>query len=56
MDTFARFGWDVTPYPVDFRSEVEGKYFDFSRETAIRNWNNAIHEWVGAIAYRLRSV
>lgn len=56
MDTFTRFGWDVTPYPVDFRSEVEGKYFDFSRETAIRNWNNAIHEWVGAIAYRLRSV
>jgi uncharacterized SAM-binding protein YcdF (DUF218 family) len=56
MKTFERFGWEVTPYPVDFRSESRGKYLDFARENAIRNWNNVIHEWVGSIAYRLRSV
>lgn len=54
--TFERFGWDVTPYPVDFRSEKRGKYLDFRRDTAIHNWNNAIHEWVGRLAYRLRSI
>lgn len=53
--TFERFGWDVTPYPVDFRSEIEGSYLEFKRTTAMNNWNNAIHEWVGAIVYRLRS-
>ena len=56
VNTFKRFGWDVTPYPVDFRSEREGKYLDFSRGSAIQNWNNVIHEWVGEIVYRLRKI
>lgn len=53
--TFQRFGWEVTPYPVDYRSETKGGYLDFKREIAMSNWNNAIHEWVGQLAYRLRS-
>lgn len=53
--TFERFGWEVTPYPVDYRSETEGSYLDFKRATAMNNWNNTIHEWIGQLAYRLRS-
>lgn len=56
VTTFERFGWDVIPYPVDFRSERSGSYLDFKRDNSIRNWNNAIHEWIGSLAYRLRGV
>jgi uncharacterized SAM-binding protein YcdF (DUF218 family) len=52
--TFNQFGWEVIPYPVDFRSERSGNYLDFRRDTSIRNWNIAIHEWIGSLAYRLR--
>ena len=55
VTTFERFGWEVTPYPVDYRSERDGSYLDFRRATAMNNWNTAIHEWIGALAYRLRS-
>ena len=54
VTTFERFGWSVIPYPVDFRSERYGNYLDFRRDTSIRNWNNAIHEWIGSLAYRVR--
>lgn len=52
--TFESFRWEVIPYPVDFRSEQSGKYLDFKRDSSIRNWNNAIHEWIGWLAYKLR--
>ncbi|MGA1706793.1 MAG: YdcF family protein [Candidatus Nanopelagicaceae bacterium] len=55
VTTFERFGWEVTPYPVDYRSETSGRYLDFSRGLSAQNWNNAIHEWVGNAAYSFRS-
>lgn len=55
VTTFERFGWSVTPYPVDYRSERTGGYLEFRRESSIRNWNIVIHEWIGSLAYRLRN-
>ena len=55
VTTFERFGWEVTPYPVDFRSETSGKYFDFSRDLSLRNWNTVIHESIGMLIYKIRT-
>lgn len=54
VKTFERFGWNVTPYPVDYRSETSGKYERFKRGQALQNWNIFIHEWVGSLVYNSR--
>lgn len=54
VTTFQKFGWKVTPYPVDFRAESKGNYLSWSRGQGIENWNMFIHEWVGTLSYRLR--
>jgi len=55
VTTFERFGWEVVPYPVDYRSESSGKFGMFRRQSSIENWNMVIHEWVGRVMYQLRS-
>jgi len=52
--TFEEFNWDLVAYPVDFRSELGGKYLNFKRDSAFRNWNTFIHERIGGLAYRIR--
>jgi uncharacterized SAM-binding protein YcdF (DUF218 family) len=54
--TFERFGWEVMPYPVDFKSTTAGKYLDFSRNLSVDNWNIFIHESVGTMIYSFRSL
>jgi uncharacterized SAM-binding protein YcdF (DUF218 family) len=56
ITTFERFGWTVTPYPVDFRSESKGNYFSWGRGQGIENWNVFLHEAIGSAAYALREV
>jgi len=53
--TFERFGWEVVPYPVDYRSETTGNYLTFSRNLSLENWNSAFHEWIGSVVYRMRT-
>jgi uncharacterized SAM-binding protein YcdF (DUF218 family) len=52
--TFERFGWEVVPFPVDYRSESSGKFGMFQRASSLENWNTVFHEWVGSIFYSLR--
>jgi uncharacterized SAM-binding protein YcdF (DUF218 family) len=54
--TFERFDWNVTAYPVDFHAESQGNYLSWSRSQGSDNWNMFIHEQVGRLVYRLRSL
>lgn len=54
VSIFERFGWQVVPYPVDYRSVESGYYLRFQREAAIRDWNVVLHERVGLVFYSLR--
>lgn len=53
MATFAKAGWNVTPYPVDYRVGVQTPWSQYSLERGARKWHIALHEWVGLLAYRL---
>lgn len=51
---FRHVGWDVTAYPVDFRTD--GRYGlvpPLSFVVGLHGVDEAIHEWIGLAAYRL---
>ena len=48
---FRAVGFEVSPYPVDFRTAAMG--FPRSLATGLRDFDLAIHEWVGLLSYRL---
>ncbi len=50
---FDRVGWNVTPWPVDYRSTAHDSWFDFSLHYGPGLWTLALHEWLGIWAYRL---
>lgn len=49
---FRHVGWDVIPYPVDFRSQPDPP-FTFSLAGDLGTLELAAKEWVGLVAYRL---
>jgi uncharacterized SAM-binding protein YcdF (DUF218 family) len=49
---FRAAGWDVTPYPTDFRRGPDPLYFGLVEN--LDDLDQAAHEWVGLIYYRLR--
>lgn len=51
--TFGQAGWNVTPYPVDFRAGRQTPWTQYSLALGARKWQLALHEWVGWLAYRL---
>lgn len=51
--TFRKAGWNVTPYPVDFRVGEKTPWTQYSLERGARKWHLALHEIVGLLAYRL---
>lgn len=53
MATFVKAGWNVTAYPVDFRTGQRSDWLDFSLAEGATRWEIALHEWVGLVAYRL---
>ncbi|MFU0504559.1 YdcF family protein [Pseudaminobacter sp. NGMCC 1.201702] len=55
MALFAKAGFAVTPWPVDYRtSGVEGVgFFRDAPQDSLRNTTTAIREWIGLIAYWL---
>jgi len=53
MGVFNRAGWNVTPWPVDYRMTPHDSWFDFSLHYGPRLWALALHEWLGFWAYRL---
>ena len=52
MGVFARTGWNVTPYPVDFATTADRDWLDFSLHYGPRTWQAALHELLGYHAYR----
>ncbi len=52
MATFTKAGWNVTAYPVDFRSGTTTPWTTYGFVTGLRSWHAALHELVGALAYQ----
>lgn len=51
---FCKQDWQVTPYPVDFRSRKDKlRRLDWDFAKHLKNLNTAYKEWLGIIAYKL---
>lgn len=54
LAVFRKVGWNVTPYPVDFRTPVTvTAWFNYSLEGGVQRWYYTLHEIVGFWAYKL---
>jgi uncharacterized SAM-binding protein YcdF (DUF218 family) len=53
MGVFTHAGWNVTPWPVDYRTTAHDSWFDFSLHYGPALWQLALHEWLGYAAYRV---
>jgi uncharacterized SAM-binding protein YcdF (DUF218 family) len=53
MASFKKAGWNVTPYPVDFRTGSTTPWTEYSLADGARKWHLLLHEAVGLLAYRL---
>ena len=55
MGLFAKAGFSVRAYPVDYRSLGGGRDWRLNHDPArgLRLFDLAVHEWIGLIAYRL---
>jgi len=51
--TFARAGWNVTAYPVDFVTTLVSNWADFSLLGGAELWRNVLREYVGFATYSL---
>ena len=52
MGVFLKAGWNVTPYPVDYRATGELDWLDFSIGSGPDTWHTVLHEMLGYQAYR----
>lgn len=53
MATFRKAGWNVTAYPVDFRTGADSDWLDVALGGGAMDWQTALHELVGLVAYKL---
>lgn len=53
MAAFRKAGWNVTAYPVDFRSGASTPWTQYSMDQGVKKWRLALHEMLGLLAYRL---
>lgn len=53
MGVFEHAGWNVTAWPVDYRTTAHDSWFDFSLHHGPETWQLALHEWLGYAAYRM---
>lgn len=52
MGVFKKAGWNVTPYPVDYRTTGRLDWFDFSLASGPETWHAVLHETLGYQVYR----
>jgi len=50
---FRRIGWDVVPFPVDFKTPKETDEVTFDVGEGTEKAYLALHEWVGLVTYYL---
>ncbi len=53
MATFVKAGWNVTAYPVDFRTGPATPWTDYSLADGANQWQLVLHELLGLLSYRL---
>ena len=53
MALFRKAGWNVTPYPVDFRTSNDTPWASYSLAGGADKWHLVLHELAGLLAYRL---
>jgi uncharacterized SAM-binding protein YcdF (DUF218 family) len=53
MATFTKAGWNVTAYPVDYRTGLATPWDEYSLGSGLRSWQLVLHERLGLLAYRL---
>jgi uncharacterized SAM-binding protein YcdF (DUF218 family) len=53
MATFRKAGWNVTPWPADYRAGLETPWTQYSLAQGAEKWRTALHEILGLCVYRL---
>lgn len=53
MATFTKAGWNVTAYPVDFRTGADTPWTEYSLRDGVARWQLLLNEGLGLLAYRL---
>ena len=53
LRSFEKAGWNVTPYPVDYRTGGITPLTNYSLRDGAEQWELLLHEWIGIAAYRL---
>lgn len=54
MGIFERIGWRVLPYPVDYRTSQDPRFWvHFDLEENLAQLSDAVREWIGLAAYRV---
>jgi uncharacterized SAM-binding protein YcdF (DUF218 family) len=53
MATFEKAGWNVTAYPVDFRTGGNSPWSHYDLRLGAEQWELLLHEWLGLVAYRI---
>jgi hypothetical protein len=53
LATFRAAGWNVTPYPADFRTGTITPWTEYSLVDSLLRWQPALREWARLVAYRV---
>lgn len=53
MATFQKVGWNVTPWPTDYRAGLATPWTEYSLAGSAAKWRTALHEYLGLWVYRL---
>ena len=53
MGVFEKIGWNVTPYPVDYRTTSDLSWYDYSLHFGPGQWELALHELLGYYVYKM---
>lgn len=53
LATFQRAGWNVTAYPVDFRTGADTPWTQYDLRRGVEQWELLLHEYLGMAAYRI---
>ena len=53
LATFRKTGWNVTPWPADYRAGLDTPWTQYSLAHGAAKWHTALHEVLGLWIYRL---
>lgn len=53
MAVFEKAGWNVTPWPADYRAGLATPWNEYSLAQGAAKWHTALHELLGLWVYRL---